>query len=273
MATPLDPLGISAGFLGALRALSQRGPVLVAIDDAQWLDESSVAPVLFALRRLDADPVRLLVSRRPGRRSSIERALADDRKETIEIAGLSLGATSLLLSERLGLELGRRGLRLLYDTAKGNPLLICELGRTLVGRDPAEVPTELAVPHVVEDIFGDRIQELSPDARRAVLAVSLSAGLSIDALATLVDRSAVEEAVAAELLVPDGSSFRMITSVRCARPRPPGMPRISSRPSQVVDAESAGLWESGPDGLLGERGSGTRSSVSSSPTFRGSTTT
>ena len=37
----------------ALQLLSERGPILIAVDDVQWLDPSSSRALAFALRRLD----------------------------------------------------------------------------------------------------------------------------------------------------------------------------------------------------------------------------
>ena len=44
----------------------RRRPLLIAIDDVQWLDPSSRAVLSYALRRLSTEPVRLLVSCRTG---------------------------------------------------------------------------------------------------------------------------------------------------------------------------------------------------------------
>ena len=61
--------------LNGLRALAAAGPLLVAIDDLQWLDPPSVEALGFAARRLDGAPVRFLLSRRPRRVWPVERAL------------------------------------------------------------------------------------------------------------------------------------------------------------------------------------------------------
>lgn len=55
---------VGTAFLSVLRELASDGPVLVAVDDAPWLDTPSASALEFALRRLDERPVRLLVSRR-----------------------------------------------------------------------------------------------------------------------------------------------------------------------------------------------------------------
>ena len=53
--------------------------MLVAVDDAQWLDESSLGAILFAARRLFADTVALLVATRPGEAASRQTRPADAR--------------------------------------------------------------------------------------------------------------------------------------------------------------------------------------------------
>jgi hypothetical protein len=55
---------VGTGLLSVLRELTSDGPVLVAVDDAQWLDPPSASALEFALRRLDDRPVRLVVTRR-----------------------------------------------------------------------------------------------------------------------------------------------------------------------------------------------------------------
>src|SRR4029079_16758885 len=51
---------VSAAFLSALRQLAAATPVLVAIDDLQWMDEASWRVVHFGVRRLSTEPVGLL---------------------------------------------------------------------------------------------------------------------------------------------------------------------------------------------------------------------
>jgi predicted ATPase len=51
-ASPPDPRAIGLAVLSVLQRLSLRGPVLVAIDDAQWMDRPTADALHFALRRL-----------------------------------------------------------------------------------------------------------------------------------------------------------------------------------------------------------------------------
>ncbi|MBA3808771.1 MAG: ATP-binding protein [Solirubrobacterales bacterium] len=61
---PPDQRAIGLALVDVVRALSASRPVLVAIDDVQWLDPSTAAPLQFALRRLGSDPVGLLATAR-----------------------------------------------------------------------------------------------------------------------------------------------------------------------------------------------------------------
>ena len=54
---PPDAHAIGLALLDVLRALSDAGPVLLALDDVQWLDASSAAVLQVAMRRLRAEPV------------------------------------------------------------------------------------------------------------------------------------------------------------------------------------------------------------------------
>ena len=91
-----DPGAIGVSLLTALRALAARRPVLVAIDDIQWLDPGSAAPLAYVMRRLRDEPIAALVTRRPGTR-------LPDRVPytTIRLGPVSLGSLGRLLRERL----------------------------------------------------------------------------------------------------------------------------------------------------------------------------
>ena len=61
-----DPRAVAFAFLTAVRALARGGPVVVAIDDIQWLDGPSASTVEFAIRRLHNEPVVFLLALRSG---------------------------------------------------------------------------------------------------------------------------------------------------------------------------------------------------------------
>jgi AAA ATPase-like protein len=151
---PPEPRAIALALHGALDALAASAPVVVAIDDAQWLDPQSAAALVFAARRLTEEPVRFLIARRDDAPSPVEAAFAPDRVARIELGALSLGATRRLLGERLGLTLPRRVLRRVLEAAHGNPFVALELGRGLAERGVPEIGEELVLPESVEEVVG-----------------------------------------------------------------------------------------------------------------------
>jgi AAA ATPase-like protein len=80
---PVDPRALGVAVRTALELLGSEGPPLVlAVDDVQWLDPSSASALAFALRRLREQPVLLLLARRldqGAERSELERAIDAER--------------------------------------------------------------------------------------------------------------------------------------------------------------------------------------------------
>ena len=79
---PPDQRAIGLAVLGAFRFLAASRPVLVAVDDVQWLDGPSAAVLQFALRRLRREPLGVLATLRPGAPEDVlelERALPVER--------------------------------------------------------------------------------------------------------------------------------------------------------------------------------------------------
>src|SRR5918997_1231929 len=65
-ATPHDRFTVPAGLLSLLAVAAEEQPILVAIDDAQWLDAPPLEAFLFAGRRIEAEGIAMLGSLRDG---------------------------------------------------------------------------------------------------------------------------------------------------------------------------------------------------------------
>jgi len=59
-----DQRAVSLATSHALRNLSASAPLVIAVDDVQWLDRPSARVLSFALRRLSVEPIGVLVSLR-----------------------------------------------------------------------------------------------------------------------------------------------------------------------------------------------------------------
>ena len=86
----------AAAFLAALKAVAAAGPVLVAVDDVQWLDSASMLTLEFALRRLEDEPVGVLGTVRlsPEVSQPVEliRSLPHERLSRLPLDPLTVGA-------------------------------------------------------------------------------------------------------------------------------------------------------------------------------------
>jgi len=206
-----EPFASAAGFLSLLCAVATREPLVVAIDDVQWLDPASASALLYAARRLGRQAtgrIRFLLCRRPGRRTHLEDVFRGYRdRETRTLGPLTLGAIQRVLSGHVAVP-PRRVLRQIYEASQGNPLYALELARLVADRGIPEPGAELPVPDAAEDIFGPRVQALAVPLRRALLAAALSANIASRELVRLVDSAAIEEAVASGLLAQERARLR-----------------------------------------------------------------
>jgi DNA-binding CsgD family transcriptional regulator len=206
--TPPGAHAVALGLLSALRSLADRGQLLVAVDDTQWLDQASEDALAFAARRIDTEAVAFLLARRPGASSAVERALDGKPLRRLDVRQLSLGATRRILSERLGLSLTRNVLRHVYETTLGNPLFTLEVGRMLAAHEPLEIVEDVPLPDTVEELLGTRIEALPAPMRRLLLAVALSADLRTWQAGEIVATDALDDAVDSGVLVVDGDRLR-----------------------------------------------------------------
>ena len=84
-----ERFAVGAATLSLLAAYADEGPVAVLVDDAQWLDGPSAEALLFAFRRLVADPIAVLIAVREGEPSLLDGA----DLPTLQLGGLSSART------------------------------------------------------------------------------------------------------------------------------------------------------------------------------------
>lgn len=185
---PPGPRTLATALLSALRRLAAAEPLLVAVEDAQWLDRPSQEALAFALRRLDHPDARVLLTMRAGLASPLAEAVERAGADRLELTGLSLGATRRLLSQRLGLTLPRRLLLATHAATQGNPLFALEIGRQLAEHGPAQANEPLPVPEDLPSLVGVRVAALPDGTRELLLAAALSARPSADTLRALLGR-------------------------------------------------------------------------------------
>ena len=156
-----DAHAIGLAVVDVLRVLAVDGPVVVALDDIQWIDPASGAVLQVALRRLRDDRVGLLATLRAGTETAaldFEHALSGQRLDRRFVGPFGLGGVHQLLGQQLGLELTRPELTRLHEATAGNPFYALELGRELV-RTHAKPTARRAirVPESLRDLLGGRL--------------------------------------------------------------------------------------------------------------------
>jgi DNA-binding CsgD family transcriptional regulator len=175
-AEPANPLAVRVALLMLFAALAERAPVLVTVDDAHWLDESSLGALAFAARRCVAERVAFVVAAR-GHESG---AFGFDAAEKLVLTGLKDDEARELLAGRTGLN--RRAADALVDAAAGNPLALLELPDVVDARSVGDDMTPLPVGPRVSQALHDRLDQLPESTRLAVGVVAAEGALGYDRL-------------------------------------------------------------------------------------------
>ncbi|MEU0155063.1 AAA family ATPase [Micromonospora fulviviridis] len=210
--------------------------VLLAVDDASWLDPPSERALRFALRRLPRLPA-VLVTRRTGEigPSPVPLGLDDDptgHRPLTRVGLPPLGAAELhrIVRARLGGTLSRPLLARLARDADGNPLLAIELARAVLRLPRPPGPDEdLPVPSSLRHLLADTLRALPDDGRDAVrLAALLTVPTGKDLAAAGVPAGALDAAEDAGLVVVTPSRIEFVHPRYAAAVResiPPGVRR------------------------------------------------
>jgi ATP/maltotriose-dependent transcriptional regulator MalT len=205
---PPDPRTIAVALLSSLRTLVREEPLLVALDDVQWLDEASAAALAFALRRLEEGPVAFVLAQRVDGSGRLPLGLErhpEGRLQRIEIGPLSLGALQRLLSGRSGETLSRPVLRRLHELVGGNPFFALEVAHALQRRGGRIEPGEpLPVPPSIDELLGERVGVLPAETVEALECAAAMADPTVDLLTVVLDdrdvRVRLEPAITAQVV-------------------------------------------------------------------------
>ena len=209
-AEAVDPRALGIAVRSSLQLLAEERPLLVAIDDLQWFDVSSAGALAFALRRLGASNVLLLVARRVvdrARQSELEQALGAERVRRLPVGPLSVGALHRFLRDRLGRTFARQTLLRIHEWSGGNPFFALEVARALdADVDPLQ---PLPVPETLEELVRARISGL-PASTREALALASALGTPSESLLGRagVDAKALDPAFAAHVIAREDGAIR-----------------------------------------------------------------
>ncbi|MGO9028685.1 MAG: helix-turn-helix transcriptional regulator [Acidimicrobiales bacterium] len=174
---PVDPRTIAAAVLALLRSLAAATPVVLIIDDLQWLDVPSAGVLSFVLRRITGTSVGLLATVRTGWSGDppplVTDAMGADNVERVDVGPLGLAAMQELLSNRTSLTPDRATLLHLAEISRGNPFFLLEL---VAGRDDLsdDFSDTADVPVSLRRLVLDRLGALPVNARDVLLVCALA---------------------------------------------------------------------------------------------------
>lgn len=164
----VDPRALAAGVRSLL---SHAAPLLVVIDDAQWLDDGSRAVLASALRRRGDGDVRVVVAMRP----VDQEPWLPESTVPLAIPPLDEATIFDIIKDQLGVALDRARLHRVTAMSGGNPLFALEVARHLAAGGTTSMR--------LDELIGGRIRALPRQTRGALLAAALAGVPNIDLLA------------------------------------------------------------------------------------------
>lgn len=168
---PRGPLAACAGALGVLAAAAEQRPLVVLVDDFQWLDAESAQILMFVARRLAGERLGMVIAVRdePGT------AAPNTGLPILSLAGLST-AECARIADLMGLTVTPPALAALAESTGGNPLALVERLRltSATGRDDSSWASfESGGLHKsLERTWGRLFDQLPDDARTAMFVVA-----------------------------------------------------------------------------------------------------
>jgi DNA-binding CsgD family transcriptional regulator/Tfp pilus assembly protein PilF len=215
--SPPDWRAVSLGLLGVLRYIAGSSPVVVAIDDVQWLDAASGKVLEFAIRRLKKEPVALVATIRlngePSAPLGLDQALPEDRVRRLPVGAVSVEVLGHLLRSRLGADFLHPTVVKVHRTSGGNPFFALEMARALLRLGfPLARGQALPVPDNLRELIRQRFAALSPLTREVLsIAAALSQPTRSLVAAALgggeADVNPFQEAVEADIIEIDGETI------------------------------------------------------------------
>src|ERR687890_1096817 len=185
-----DRFFVALALLELLSDVAEQEPLLVVAEDAQWLDRSTVGVLAFVARRVEHEPIVVLVASREGEESPIN----DAGLPTLRLGGIDDEPAGKLLDTHHG-QLAPTGRGQILEQAGGNPLALVELP-VLLGTDEragrSRLPSPLPLTEHLERAFAAQAAGLPPDTRKLLL------------LTAVDDRGDLGEIVAAAAMIAGG---------------------------------------------------------------------
>jgi DNA-binding CsgD family transcriptional regulator len=168
-----DPMAVAVGLRSLFVRAAESAPLLVAVDDLQWLDAATARALAFAVRRLEGRRIGLVATLRAPVAEpdplGLQRALGADRVARARLGPLDAGAVRRLVEARLGYAWRRPVLQRVVNVSGGNPMFALELAHALGPAPVLPAGAPLPVPESLREIVARRIAAVPAHARASLL--------------------------------------------------------------------------------------------------------
>lgn len=186
-----DQRAVSLAVLGCLRLVASTSPVVVAIDDVQWMDLPSIRVLQFVVRRLKDEQVGLITAARGARADDdplgVVSAFAEDRVHAVHVGPLSQDALEQVIRAKVGEVFSRTTLVSLYEMSGGNPFFAREIGLALLRRGGDVTAGERPpIPERLQELVEDRLEGLPAQTLEALEVVSALSAPTFDVIAAAI---------------------------------------------------------------------------------------
>jgi DNA-binding CsgD family transcriptional regulator len=241
-----DSRALPRAVLGALRALATRGPLLIAIDDEQWLDSPTARLLAFALPRLREDPVGVVLSRRPATGGALWESLVGHGQREglliVPVEPLDTPTLDALVTGVLGRGLSRSLMQQIHDASGGNPLYALAIARELHQRGERGAGGELPIPDTLAGAMAQRLGRAGKAADEPLLAVAAASDATLALVQAVTDGFTLghlDAALEAGLIEAAGDRVRfthpLLASTHYAAASPSRRRAMHRRLAEVVD--------------------------------------
>jgi DNA-binding CsgD family transcriptional regulator len=262
---PLEWRAVAAATLAAVRQVAEDAPVVIAVDDVQWVDETSEAVLAYVARRLGESQVGLLLGHRVDVGHSpplaLGQAFPEGRLRVEFLRPLSLGALGRLLVARTELPQSRPLRVRLAEVSGGNPLFALELARALEREGSSWSSGDpLPIPGSLQELVAGRVGRLTAKARRGLLVAAALSQPTVALVRTIADTD-LDEAEDAGVVTIEGGRVRfahpLLASSVYSSAGPAELRRLHRQLADHVDeleerAKHLALSAQGPDAEVAE---------------------
>ena len=185
--------------VGQLLGLAARQPVLLVLEDAHWVDPTTLEVIELALDRIAAAPVLLLLTSRPDRQPALA---AHPHVTRLTLNRLGRGGVEAIVARLGGEGLSAETIGTIIARTDGVPLFVEELTKAVVETGETTVPASL------HDSLMARLDRISEVKEIAQTAACIGRAVDFSLLAAVADRREADLCAGLDRLVESELVFR-----------------------------------------------------------------